>query len=214
VPLDEWSRLAAFAGCDRLELAWVRGHEADGPIWAFTSPRVTSLAWAASTSCPRCSSTSAAPRLRAPACDGASCGASSPAAPNGEHALALHKPVAARLASDPVGAFSLVPLRTELPSRIIATPGKVSAVATSPSGDRFVVLERSDERSAFAMHVAEVPSFTSKRYELASPPTSVGIVSSSNRAFASQVHPQGRISFVDLPTGLVHTLTGFELGAR
>jgi hypothetical protein len=135
-------------------------------------------------------------------------------APNGEHALALHKPVAARLASDPVGAFSLVPLRTELPSRIIATPGKVSAVATSPSGDRFVVLERSDERSAFAMHVAEVPSFTSKRYELASPPTSVGIVSSSNRAFASQVHPQGRISFVDLPTGLVHTLTGFELGAR
>jgi hypothetical protein len=135
-------------------------------------------------------------------------------APNGEHALALHKPVAARLASDPIGAFSIVPLKTELPSRIIATPGKVSAVAASPAGDRFVVLERSDERAAFAMHIAEVPALTAKRFELASPPTSVGIVPAANRAFASQVHPQGRISFVDLPTGLVHTLTGFELGAR
>jgi hypothetical protein len=135
-------------------------------------------------------------------------------APNGEHALALHKPVAARLATDPIGAFSLVPLKTELPSRIIATPGKVSAVATSPTGDRFVVLERSDERRAFAMHVAEVPALTARRYELASPPTSVGIIPAADRAFASQVHPQGRISFVDLPTGLVHTLTGFELGAR
>ena len=108
----------------------------------------------------------------------------------------------------------MVPLKSELPSRIIATPGQVSAVATSPASDRFVVLERSDDRAAYAMHVAEVPVLTAKRYELASPPTAVGIVPAAQRAFAAQVHPQGRISFVDLPTGLVHTLTGFELGAR
>lgn len=135
-------------------------------------------------------------------------------APNGEHALALHKPLTARQSSDPIGAFSLLPLKTELPSRIIATAGKVSAVATSPSSDRFVVLERSDERAAYAMHVADVPALTARRYELASPPTAVGLVPSADRAFASQVHPQGRISFVDLGTGLLHTLTGFELGAR
>ncbi len=35
MPLDEWTRLASFAGRDRLELAWVRGREADGPIWAI-----------------------------------------------------------------------------------------------------------------------------------------------------------------------------------
>ncbi len=134
--------------------------------------------------------------------------------PNGEYALALHKPVVARQSTDPIGAFSLVPLKTELPSRIIATSGRVSAVATSPSSDRFVVLERSDERAAYAMHVAELPALTARRYELASPPTSVGLVPSADRAFASQVHPQGRISFVDLATGLLHTLTGFELGAR
>lgn len=135
-------------------------------------------------------------------------------APNGEHALALHKASFSSNPNVPLGAFSLVPLKTELPSRIIATPGRVSAVATSPSSDRFVVLERSDDRSAFAMHVAEVPVLTAKRYELASPPTAVGIVPAAQRAFAAQQHPQGRISFVDLPTGLVHTLTGFELGAR
>ncbi len=135
-------------------------------------------------------------------------------APNGEHALALHKPVVPRSAAEPIGAFSLVPLRTALPARILATPGRVLAVATSPSSDRFVVLERSDERSAFAMHVAEVPALTSKRFELASPPTAVGIVPAAGRAFAAQLHPQGRMSFVDLPTGLVHTLTGFELGAK
>jgi hypothetical protein len=135
-------------------------------------------------------------------------------APNGEHALALHKPSTSSNRTLPVGAFSLVPLKSELPSRIIATPGKVSAVATSPSSDRFVVLERSDDRAAYAMHVAEVPVLTAKRFELASPPTAVGIVPAAQRAFAAQVHPQGRISFVDLPTGLVHTLTGFELGAR
>jgi hypothetical protein len=135
-------------------------------------------------------------------------------APNGEHALALHKPSTSANRNLPVGAFSLVPLKSELPSRIIATPGKVSAVATSPASDRFVVLERSDDRAAYAMHVAEVPVLTAKRYELASPPTAVGIVPAAQRAFAAQVHPQGRISFVDLPTGLVHTLTGFELGAR
>ena len=135
-------------------------------------------------------------------------------APNGDHALALHKPLAVRQSSDPIGAFSLLPLKTELPSRIIATAGKVSAVATSPTSDRFVVLERSDDRAAYAMHVAEVPALTARRYELASPPTAVGLVPSADRAFASQVHPQGRISFVDLGTGLLHTLTGFELGAR
>jgi hypothetical protein len=64
------------------------------------------------------------------------------------------------------------------------------------------------------MHVADVPALTARRYELASPPTAVGLVPSADRAFASQVHPQGRISFVDLGTGLLHTLTGFELGAR
>jgi hypothetical protein len=35
MPLDEWRGLASFASRDRLELAWVRGREADGPLWAI-----------------------------------------------------------------------------------------------------------------------------------------------------------------------------------
>lgn len=34
MPLEEWKGLASFASRDRLELAWVRGQEQDGPLWA------------------------------------------------------------------------------------------------------------------------------------------------------------------------------------
>jgi hypothetical protein len=42
----------------------------------------------------------------------------------------------------------------------------------------------------------------------------VGAVSSSERAFVGQDHPDGRISFVDYETNLVQTVTGFELNSR
>jgi hypothetical protein len=52
------------------------------------------------------------------------------------------------------------------------------------------------------------------RYELGSPPIAVGVLAASKRAFVAQKHPEGRVTFVDVETGLARTLTGFELGAR
>ncbi|HQF26722.1 MAG TPA: hypothetical protein PL065_24890, partial [Polyangiaceae bacterium] len=52
------------------------------------------------------------------------------------------------------------------------------------------------------------------RYPLFSPPIAVGTVLGAKRAFVAQQHPEGRLTFIDLDTGLSRTLTGFELAAR
>ena len=52
------------------------------------------------------------------------------------------------------------------------------------------------------------------RYDLASPPIAVGVVAGARRAFIAQEHPEGRLTFVDLETGIARTLTGFELASR
>jgi hypothetical protein len=39
-------------------------------------------------------------------------------------------------------------------------------------------------------------------------------VQSAERAFVSQVHPEGRITFIDLQEGAEQTVTGFELSGK
>lgn len=46
---------------------------------------------------------------------------------------------------------------------------------------------------------------------LGSPPAAVGILPGANSAFVSQRHPLGRVSFVDLATDAMRTVTGFDL---
>lgn len=116
-------------------------------------------------------------------------------------------------------AFSLVPIDAELPAKIVATEGRPSSVAFAPSGDRAIVAEGGSvagepTRSVFGAYLARLPELMVTRYPLASPPTSVGVVSSARRAFIAQRHPEGRITFIDLDDGRARTLTGFELAAR
>ena len=60
----------------------------------------------------------------------------------------------------------------------------------------------------------QLDSFRVTPIELGSPPTSVGTVPGSQRAFVGQDHPDGRISFIDYQTNSVQTVTGFELNSR
>ena len=43
--------------------------------------------------------------------------------------------------------------------------------------------------------------------------SAAGFVGTDGQAFVAQDHPQGRVTFIDPATGLVRTITGFELGA-
>ncbi len=125
------------------------------------------------------------------------------------HALVLHDKVAGA-----AGAFSLVPVASALPARIVETKAPPFAVAFSDAHDRAIVGERGATPDGYGAYLARLPQLTVDRFPLASPPTAVGLVAGAKRAYVAQQHPDGRITFIDLDTGTSRTLTGFELGAR
>jgi hypothetical protein len=131
--------------------------------------------------------------------------------PDAEHALVLHDRTEGAEGGTP-GAFSLVPVAEVLPAKIVPTRARPSAVAMA--NDRAVVAERDDQANVFGVYLARMPQLMVERFSLASPPTAVGIVAAANRAYVAQLHPEGRITFVDLDTGVARTLTGFELSSR
>lgn len=128
--------------------------------------------------------------------------------PDARHAIVLHDQVE----SAEGGAFSIVPIGQNLPAKIVATQAKPTAVATL--NDRALVAERDDARKVFGAHLVRMPQLMSERYALASPPIAVGVVEGARRAFIAQQHPEGRLTFVDLESGVARTLTGFELSSR
>lgn len=132
-------------------------------------------------------------------------------APDARHAVVLHDRTTGGASPAP-GAFSVVPIASSLPAKIVSTLAPPVAVATT--ADRAVVAERSDAAGVFGAYIARMPQLMVERLPLASPPTAVGIVPAAKRAFISQVHPEGRLTFVDLDTGASRTLTGFELSSR
>ncbi len=128
------------------------------------------------------------------------------ASPDARHATILHD------IKTVDGAFSLVPLSVDLPAKIVAMKAKPTQVVMT--ADYAVVGERGDAQRIYGAYLAKLPSFMVERYALASPPISVGVIPAAKRAFVAQEHPEGRITFLDLDTGLARTLTGFELASR
>ncbi len=130
---------------------------------------------------------------------------------NAEYGIALMSPPQG---SQKAGAFAVVPLGATTAPRIVATDAPVHQVALAPDGTRAVVTTRDDAFKRYGVHLARMPSLQVDHLTLASAPLSVGVVPSAGRAFVSQQHPEGRITFIDLDTGSARTLTGFELGSR
>lgn len=132
--------------------------------------------------------------------------------PDAQHAVVLHDKTDGP--SGTPGAFSLVPVGQSLPAKIVAT--KATPVAVAVTNDRAVVAERNNKTGTgiYGAYLARLPSLMVDRYDLASPPIAVGVVAGAKRAFIAQEHPEGRLTFVDLETGIARTLTGFELASR
>jgi hypothetical protein len=130
------------------------------------------------------------------------------ATPDAQHAIVLHDQ--AEGATE--GAFSVVPIGQSLPAKIVATQAKPTAVATLD--DRAIVAERDDVKKIYGAYLIRMPQLMSERYALASPPIAVGAVPGARRAFIAQQHPEGRLTFIDLESGVARTLTGFELSSR
>ena len=134
-------------------------------------------------------------------------------APDAGHAVVLHdKTAGSGGESGTPGAFSVVPVTNAFPAKIVATLAPPTAVAMTNS--RAIIAERDDAKKVFGAYLARMPQLMVERYPLASPPIAVGVVAGANRAFIAQEHPDGRLTFIDLDTGVARTLTGFELSSR
>jgi len=127
------------------------------------------------------------------------------------HGIVLHH---ALQGSSKAGAFSLVPLSTELPAKIVGTDAPVTQVVTGLNGRRALVIERDDAKKIYGATLAEFPSLKTTRIALPSAPTSAGVLNSGAYAYIGQAYADGRMTFIDLETGNARTLTGFELAAR
>jgi DNA-binding beta-propeller fold protein YncE len=132
--------------------------------------------------------------------------------PGAAHAVVLHDSVNG--SSSYAAAVSLVPVTSQLPSKIVGLEQRVAALAISPAGNRALVATGDELSSSFELVLAKLPSLAVTRHALASRPIAAGVVAGANRGFVVQEHPDGRITFVDLDDGEMRTLTGFELATQ
>jgi hypothetical protein len=137
-----------------------------------------------------------------------------------QNAVVLHQLPAG---STDKGAFSVVPIASELPAVLVPLTAAPTAVALTD--DRALVTIRDDTTATYAVYMAAMPSLVSTEYPLASPPLAVGIVLGASSdagattgatGYVAQSYSEGRITFIDLSPdddGGSRTITGFDLNA-
>jgi WD40 repeat protein len=99
-------------------------------------------------------------------------------------------------------------------SKLQTTPTSVGPSTIVPDGSNLFVLFNDKGLAVQTVHQVNLQSFVVKSRNLGSPPTSIGSVPSSKKVFVGQEHPDGRITFIDWETGVIESVTGFELNSR
>jgi hypothetical protein len=131
-------------------------------------------------------------------------------APGSEHAIVLGKTPAG---STKAGVFAVVPAQMDRVVKVVGTDAPPVSMAFSASGEHALLSTRDDATGRYGAYVVELQNLAETFVPLKSPPSSIGVLPSGT-AFVAQLHPEGRITFVDLASGAAHTLTGFELSAK
>ncbi len=140
-------------------------------------------------------------------------------APNSQVAMVVHNKTAGdpkqvgieeQLKIDRSFGYSVVSLATGFAKLQLtdADPGPLAIVPDSSFG--FLLL-RDDAKDLRVAQRINFQSFLVDDFVMGSPPVSIAVLASSNRVFVSQVHPAGRLSFIDWTTSAVASVTGFEL---
>jgi hypothetical protein len=135
------------------------------------------------------------------------------AAPGAGSAIAFQKPIAGSIKP---GLFSGVPTLQKRSAKIVGAPAVPSALAFDDAGQFALVTVGNEKSTTHGVYRVRLDTLQEDYLELASPPATAatGIVEEAARGFVAQVHPEGRITFIDLETAQAHTITGFELAAR
>ena len=140
--------------------------------------------------------------------------------PDGAHAIALLRPPAG---SKQPGAFAVVPVAKNLPPKIQGTQAITVPIDLTKQTPAMVALD--DHRALVTVtdgagvnfaYLVSMPELTVEPFALDSVPLpqASGLVPEANQAFVAQQHPEGRITFIDLDSKELHTLTGFELSTE
>ena len=111
----------------------------------------------------------------------------------------------------PHAGYSLIDLDTAF-VKLTLTPAPVTALLFTPAGPAFLALAGP---TTTEIHRLDLTRFDARRYPLGSPPRALGHLPAINRAFITQDHPTGRISFLPIaPDDRLETVTGFALNGR
>lgn len=142
-------------------------------------------------------------------------------APDGHTALVLHNKIPGdpqptddvETVLDKRYGFSLVNLDT-LFVKLQVTPAEPGAFAFSPDESAGYLIVADPLTGVRDIDVLDLASFVVTTLTVGSNPVEIGPVAGTNRIYVSQEHPLGRISFVDVVTGQLRTVTGFQLNSQ
>jgi len=134
------------------------------------------------------------------------------AAPDGAHAVALLGQAPGSLKP---GGFSLIPVASNLPPKIVGADAAPLSVALGENQALITVTGPNVNTGGTlnAVYLARLPELATTAIPLGSVPLSTALIPEVGVGFVAQSHPEGRITFVDFVTGAPRTLTGFELAA-
>ncbi|HET7542964.1 MAG TPA: hypothetical protein VFK05_23990 [Polyangiaceae bacterium] len=112
--------------------------------------------------------------------------------------------------------FAAVPVASSTPVRVQTTDAPVFAVAQSAGKSPRAVVTVSDGNAKFLAYIVRMPELVVDSVQLPSRPLpgATGLVPEAGVAYIAQAHPQGRITFINLETGVPRTISGFELAAK
>jgi hypothetical protein len=135
-------------------------------------------------------------------------------APDSSTAITFQTPP---LGSKKKGLFSIVPTQAVRSPRIVGSDAEPSEIAFSDAATGKALVTVHDSSSAVrGVYVIGLANLEQNFVPLSSEPLpgATGIVAEAKRGFVAQKHPEGRITFIDLETGVAQTLSGFEIAAR
>ncbi|MEO7037013.1 MAG: hypothetical protein ABI548_23875 [Polyangiaceae bacterium] len=132
--------------------------------------------------------------------------------PDGAYAIASLLPTTA--GGKP--GFAAIPVTSALPPRVQTTDAPVFAVAQSAGPAARAVITVSDGKTNFAAYIVRMPELVVDTVKLPSRPlaNATGLVPDAGVAYIAEENPQGRITFINLETGVPRTITGFEISAK
>ncbi|MCA9538727.1 MAG: hypothetical protein KC620_07560 [Myxococcales bacterium] len=142
--------------------------------------------------------------------------------PSGGVAFVLHDkaegdPAAAPTEADLIArsdGYSLVDLRTGF-VKLQTTPAEPFGLVFAPDRPLAMVLLADPARRVASVQRIDLAAFDVRDRPLGSTPEAAGLLPAVERAFVTQTHPEGRISFIPLDgEGRVETVSGYTLNGR